>query len=52
MDIIENIIASLDYILDTSSKRHVVGGILLSVSAMFGGLAVTVIALRKGDENE
>ena len=36
---IENLIGMLDYILDTERKRHITGGILLSVSALFGGLA-------------
>lgn len=32
--------------LDTSRKRHIVGGILLSASALFGGLAVTVLTIK------
>lgn len=48
MDIIEHLVASLDYVLDTKSKRHIVGGLMMSLSLMFGGLAVTVFTL-KGD---
>lgn len=36
-----------DNILDTKKKRHVVGGILMSVSLFFGGLAITVITINK-----
>ncbi|MEY8515360.1 histidine kinase [Lachnospiraceae bacterium 29-84] len=36
----------LDYLLDTRRKRHIVGGILLSVSALFGGLAFTVMTIK------
>lgn len=48
MDVLENIVATLDYILDTKSKRHIVGGLMMSLSLMFGGLAVTIFTL-KGD---
>lgn len=42
MDFLDAFIFSLDSMLDTKRKRHIVGGILLSASALFGGLAVTV----------
>lgn len=48
MYVIENLVSSLDYILDTKNKRHIVGGLMMSMSLMFGGLAVTVFTL-KGD---
>ncbi|MBQ8135447.1 MAG: histidine kinase [Clostridia bacterium] len=51
MEVLENLIASLDYILNTNRKRHITGGILLSISTLFGGLAITVMTIRKG-ENE
>lgn len=40
MDGLENVISVLDYVLDTKRKRHIMGGILLSVSFLFGGLAI------------
>ncbi len=52
MDNIEGIISALDYILDTRRKRHITGGILLSVSLLFGGLALTVMTISKGADNE
>ena len=45
----ESIIQILDYTLDTPRKRHIVGGILMSVSALFGGLALTAMTIRKDD---
>lgn len=51
MDGLDNIVAMLDYILDSKRKRHIVGGLLLSTSALFAGLAATVIAIRE-DEND
>ena len=36
----------LDHALNTKKKRHIAGGILMSISLLFGGLAVTVMTLR------
>ena len=53
MNRLENILSALDYSLDTRRRRHITGGILLSVSLLFGGLAVTVMSLRMDNkENE
>ena len=52
MDELERFIAGLDYVLDTKRKRHIMGGILLSASMLFGGLALTVIMTIKVDEEE
>lgn len=43
MDGIGNFISMVDYILDSKRKRHITGGILLSASLLFGGLALTVM---------
>ena len=51
MDGLENIISVLDYVLDTKRKRHITGGILLSVSFLFRGLAITVMTI-KNEEDE
>lgn len=50
MDRLEAIIPMLDYALETKRKRHLIGGILMSVSLFFGGLAFTVISLKQEDE--
>ena len=55
MDGMENFISVLDYILDTKRKRHIIGGILVSASLLFGGLALTVMTIRyilKGENHE
>lgn len=53
MNRLEHILSTLDYSLDTKRRRHITGGILLSVSLLFGGLAVTVMSLRMDNkENE
>ena len=50
MDRFEEILAALEYTLDSRSKRHIVGGVLVSVSLLFGGLAITIITLKTEDE--
>ncbi len=53
MEGLTNLISMLDYILDTKRKRHITGGILLSASLLFGGLAMTVMSIKdEEDYNE
>lgn len=47
MEGLDNIIYMLDEMLDTKRKRHITGGILLSISALFGGLAITAMSIGK-----
>lgn len=51
MDRLDYIIAMLEKTLGTRAKRHILGGALVSVSLLFGGLALTVMTL-KIDEKE
>lgn len=48
----EEFIELLDFTLDTRRKRHIIGGVLLSISLLFGGLAVTAITLDREDNHE
>lgn len=47
----EEILLALDHSLDSKKRRHIMGGVLLSISLLFGGVAVTIITL-KTEENE
>lgn len=47
---LENLMMTIDYLLDSRRKRHIVGGILLSISFLFGGLALTTMTLRPEEE--
>lgn len=51
MDRLERIISMLDHSLDTKKKRHIAGGILMSVSLLFGGLAFTVMTLKSEEKD-
>lgn len=52
MNEIERTISILDYVLDTPKKRHIAGGILLSLSMFFTGLALTVMTIRNEEYAE
>lgn len=52
MNRLEGVIASLDYLLNSKRKRHIMGGILMSASLLFAGLAFTVITLKTEEKNE
>lgn len=50
---LEQLVAVLDFSLNSKRKRHIVGGILLSVSMLFGGLALTAMTLpAREDESD
>lgn len=40
----------LDHALNTKAKRHIAGGVLLSVSLLFGGLAITIMTLKTEED--
>lgn len=52
MNRLEGVLASLDYLLGNKRKRHIIGGVLMSTSLLFAGLAVTVMTLKMEKENE
>lgn len=52
MEGLDNIIEVIDYMLNTRRKRHIIGGILISMSALFGGLAITAITIKSEDDDE
>ena len=43
---LEELLSMLDESLNTRKKRHIAGGVLLSISLLFGGLAVTIMTVR------
>jgi hypothetical protein len=52
MDRLDYVIVMLERTLGTRSKRHIMGGALVSMSLLFGGLALTVMTLKTEDTNE
>lgn len=52
MERLERILSMLDHAFSTKKKRHIAGGILMSVSLLFGGLAITVVTLRNEEKDD
>ena len=48
----ERILSILDHTLHSKKKHHIAGGILISVSLLFGGLAFTVMTLKHDEMEE
>lgn len=49
---LEDIISMLDQTLDTKPKRHLAGGILMSISLLFGGLALTIMTIKTEEQED
>lgn len=49
---LEGVVVSLDYLLNSKRKRHILGGILMSASLLFAGLAVTVVTLKTENKED
>lgn len=49
---LEDILATIEFSLNTKRKRHIVGGLLMSISLLFGGLALTTMTLKAEDDND
>lgn len=49
MDGFDKILSVIDIAIDSERKRHIAGGILLSVSLFFGGLAVTIMTIKRAE---
>lgn len=49
---LEVFVSMLDRALGTKRKKHIAGGILLSASLMFGGLALTIMTLKTEEKED
>lgn len=47
IDKLDYFLSMIDGLLDTRRKRHLFGGMLMSMSFLFGGMAVTVITVKE-----
>lgn len=53
MERLDRILFMLDRSLNTKKKkRHIAGGVLMSVSLLFCGLALTVMTTRQNESDE
>lgn len=47
MDWIASIIIDIDDLLDTGRKRHLIGGIFISLALLCSGLAITIGTMKE-----
>lgn len=47
---IQEIVYLVDYSLNSKRKRHITGGVLISVAMLFAGLAIITITVKREDE--
>ena len=52
MNRVEAFISVVNNMLSTKRNRHIIGGLLLSASIFFGGLALTTISIKSEEWNE
>ena len=52
MDRLEEAMPFLMRLTGDMKKRHVIGGVLLSISLLFGGLALTVMSIKNEEKDD
>lgn len=53
MEYAKRLISTLEHLVNTKSRKHIVSGVLLSASIFLGGLAVTALSIKvKEGSNE
>lgn len=52
MDRIHDVLSLLKRISNTRSKRHVLGGILVSVAFLCAGIELTLVTLKEEHKND
>ena len=52
MDRLKRVVSTLEHLLSTKEKRHIIGGIMLSASVFFGGLALTVMSAKIEEKDD
>lgn len=52
MESMKRLISTIDQLISTKSKRHIIGGILLSASIFLGGLALTVVSAKVEEKSD
>lgn len=52
MEDLNEVMETLEYTMSNKTRRHLIGGILMSLSLFFGGLAITAVTIKEDEENE
>lgn len=46
MEYAKRLISTLEHLVSTKPKKHIIGGVLLSASIFLGGLALTAMSIK------
>ena len=49
---LRKVLSIVDHSLNIKRKRHITGGVLLSISLLFGSLAFTIISMKMEDNDD
>lgn len=49
---IDDVVSTIDYAISTRRKKHIMGGLLMSVALLFGGLAFTVFTIKSEESGK
>ena len=49
---LEELLSMLDQTLSTKRSRHIAGGVLMSISLLFGGLAITIMTIKTEERDD
>lgn len=49
MDKAKRLVLTVEHLISTKTKQHIVGGILFSISVFLGALATTVLTMKIND---
>ena len=51
MERVRRFVSTVEHVLNTKQRRHIIGGLLMSASVFLGALAVTVLTTKIEEEN-
>ena len=52
MERAKRLLLTVEHLVSTKRKRHIIAGVLLSASIFLGGLAVTVLSTKAEEKDE
>lgn len=52
MESMKRLLSTIEHLISTKRKRHIIAGALLSTALFAGGLAVTVLSMKFEEQDE
>ena len=51
MERVRRFVSTVEHVLNTKQRRHIIGGLLMSASIFLGAVAITVLTTKIEEEN-